>query len=209
MLYQILFLVVGWILGLLSPVVADVFTKKRHLTELKSGLLVELGELRFSLASTSLAVAGSFGAWDREYLSWLKTVLESYRGARDEDCKPLRETVIGLLELDDQQLAAAGRAVGTPVSPALRKHHLPYLESRLASVATLGQDAQRQLLEIQAQVGVINELLDDIRFCLGKSFDSLPPSTRQAIDASLQNSYRAVLHSSRQAADLVGQLKLG
>ncbi|MBV8203151.1 MAG: hypothetical protein JOZ15_21255 [Acidobacteria bacterium] len=209
MLYQILFLVVGWILGLLSPVVAELFTKKRQLAELKRGLAVELGELRFGLATTSLAVAGSIGAWDREYLTWLKAVLDSYRGARDEDRRPLQTTVTGLLELDDQQLTAAGKAVGAPISPALRKHHLPYLESRLDYVATLGPDAQRQLLEIQAQVGVINELLDDIRFCLGKSFDSLPPSTRQAIDASLQNSYRAVLHSSRQAADLVGTLKLG
>jgi hypothetical protein len=208
MLYQILFLVIGWLLGLLSPVVADVFTKKRHLAELKRGLLVELGELRFSLASTTLAVAGAIGAWDREYLSWLKAVLDSYRGARDEDRKPLQATVNGLLELDDQQLAAAGRSIGAPISPALRKHHLPYLESRLDYVATLGPDAQRQLLEIQAQIGVINELLDDIRFCNGKSFDSLPPSTRQAIDASLQNSYRAVLHSSRNAADLIGKLNL-
>jgi len=209
MLYPILFLVLGWLLGLLSPVIFDLFTKKRRLAELQRGLLVELGEMRFSLASTTLAVAGAIGAWDREYLSWLKAALESYRGARDEDRKPLLATATGLLELDDQQLAAAGRSIGAPVSPALRKHHLPYLESQLGQVAALGPDAQRQLLEIQAQTGVINELLDDIRFCLGKSFDSLPPSTRQAIDASLQNSYRAVLHASRNAADLIGKLKLG
>ncbi len=209
MLYQILFLVLGWLLGLLSPVVADLFTKKRQLAEMRRGLLVELGELKFSLAGTTLAVAGAIGAWDREYLSWLKSVLESYRGARDEDRKPLLATVSGLLDLDDQQLAAAGRSMGAPVSPALRKHRLPYLESRLDHVADLGPDAQRQLLEIQSQLGGINELLDDIRFCLGKSFDSLPPSTRQAIDASLQSSYRAVMQSSRHAADLVGALKLG
>lgn len=208
MLYQILFLVVGWLLGLLSPVVADAFTKKRRLAELERGLLVELAELRFSLASTTLAVAGTIGAWDREYLEWLKSALEAYRGARDQDRQPLLATVTGLLALDDQQLAAAGRSMGSPVSPALRKHRLPYLESKLGDVATLGQDTQRQLLEIQAQIGAINELLDDIRFCLGKSFDSLPPSTRQAIDASLQNSYRAVLHASRNAADLIATLKL-
>jgi len=208
MLYQILFLVIGWLLGLLSPIIVDLFTKKRRLAEVERGLLVELGELKFSLASTTLAVAGAIGAWDREYLTWLKAAFESYRGARDEDRKPLLATVTGLLELDDQQLAAAGRSMGAPISPALRKHHLPYLESRLDYLAGLGPDAQRQLLEIQAQAGVINELLDDIRFCLGKSFDSLPPSTRQAIDASLQNSYRAVLHASRNGVDLVSKLKL-
>ena len=209
MLYQILFLVLGWILGLLSPVVADLFTKKRHQAEVRRGLLVELAEVRFSLVSTTLAVAGTVGAWDREYLGWLKSALESYRGARDEDRKPLQETVTGLLNLDDQQLAAAARSMGSPVSPALRKYRLPYLESTMDHVATLGPSAQRQLLEIQAQVGVINDLLDDIRFCLGKSFDSLPPSTRQAIHASLQNSYRAVLHTSRDAADLIGKVNLG
>jgi len=208
MLYPILFLVLGWILGLLSPVVADFFTKKRRLAEMRRGLLVELAEVRFSLASTTLAVAGTIGAWDRHYLEWLKSDLEAYRGARDEDRKQLQGTVAGLLNLDDQQLDAAARSAGSPVSPALRKYRLPYLESTMDQVATLGPGAQRQLLEIQAQVGVINDLLDDIRFCLGKSFDSLPPSTRQAIDASLQNSYRAVLHSSQQTADLIGNLKL-
>ena len=208
MLYQILFLVLGWLLGLFSPVVADFFTKKRHLDEVRRGLLVELAELRFGLASTTLAVAGTVGAWDREYLSWLKSALESYRGARDDDRKQLLDTVTGLLNLDDQQRAAAARSMGAPVSPALRKYRLPYLESRMEHVASLGPNAQRQLLEIQAQTGAINDLLDDIRFCLGKSFDSLPPSTRQAIDASLQNSYRAVLHSSRNAADLIGKVSL-
>jgi hypothetical protein len=76
-------------------------------------------------------------------------------------------------------------------------------------VSSLPAATQRQLLEIQAQLGVINELLDDIRFVMTKSFDSLPTSTRQAIDASLQSSYRAVLQSSRNAADLIGALKLG
>jgi hypothetical protein len=208
MLYQILFLVLGWLLGLLSPVIVDWFTKKRRMAELQRALLVELGELKFSLARTTLAVVGAIAAWDREYLTWLKAAFESYRGARDEDRKLLLATVTGLLELDDQQLAAAGRSMGVPVSPALQKHHLPYLQSRLDYLAALGPDAQRQLLAIPAQIGVINELLDDIRFCLGKSFDSLPPSTRQAIDASLQNSYRAVLHASRTAVDLINKLKL-
>jgi hypothetical protein len=208
MLYPILFLVLGWILGLLSPVVADFFTKKRQLAEIRRGVLVELGETRFGLANTTLAVAGTVGAWDHDYLGWLKSVLDSYRGPRDEDRKPLQETVTGLLNLDEQQLAAAARSMGAPTSPALKKHRLPYLESKLDYLASLGPEAQRQLLEIQSQIGAINELLDDIRFCLGKSFDSLPPSTRQAIDASLQNSYRAVLHSSRNAADLIGKVNL-
>ena len=208
MLYPILFLVLGWILGLLSPVVADLFTKKRRLGEVRRGLLVELAEIRFSLASTTLAVAGTIGAWDREYLTWLQSALQSYRGARDDDRKQLQDTAAGLLNLDDQQLAAAASSMGSPVSPALRKYRLPYLESTMDTVATLGPSAQRQLLEVQAQIGVINDLLDDIRFCVGKSFDSLPPSTRQAIDASMQNSYRAVLHSSRNAADLIGKVNL-
>ncbi len=208
MLYQILFLVIGWVLGLLSPVVFDALTKKRRQAEIRQGVLAELAELKLSLASETFPVAGSVGAWDREYLSWLKSVLESSRGARDEERRQLLETVTGLLGLDDQQLAATARSAGLPASPALRKHRLPYLESQLEVLAGLRPEALRQLFEIQAQLGVINELLDDIRFCLGKSFDSLPPSTRQAIDSSLQTSYRAVVRSSRQAADLIGQLKL-
>ena len=209
MLYQILFLVLGWILGLLSPVVVDALTKKRRQAEARQGVLVELGELKLGLASDTFALAGSIGAWDREYLTWLKAVLESSRGAHDEERRQLLETVTGLLGLDDQQLAATARNAGLPATPALRKHHLPYLESKLETLASLRPEALRQLLEVKAQIGVINELLDDIRFCLGKSFDSLPPSTRQAIDASLQTSYRAVVRSSRQAADLIGRLKLG
>src|SRR5262249_44263925 len=163
-----------------------------------------LGELRFTLASSAFAAAPNAGTWDREYLSWLKGVLESYKGARDEDRRPLLETVNGVLSLDDTQLGAAARSMGPPpASSALRKHYLPSLDSHMDVVTSLPPDTQRKLLEIQAQVGVINELMDDIRFCLGKSFDSLPPSTRQAIDASLQTSYRAVVQCSRTAVDLI------
>jgi hypothetical protein len=208
MLYQILFLVLGWVLGLLSPVVFDALTKKRRQAEVRQAVLVELAEMKLSLASETFPVAGSVGAWDRDYLTWLKAVLESSRGARDAERQQLLDTVTGLLGLDDQQLAATARSAVLPASPALRKHRLPYLEANLEVLASLRPEALRQLLEIQAQVGVINELLEDVRFCLGKSFDSLPPSTRQAIDSSLQTSYRAVVRSSRQAADLIGKLKL-
>jgi hypothetical protein len=210
MLYQILFLVVGWLLGLLSPVVADFVSRKRRQLEIKQGLGVELAELRFSLVSATLSVASSGGALDQEYVAWLKAALESQRGAREEDRRALLETVGKLGGLDEQQLAAVARSLGPPpAASALTKHRLPYLESKLDYVSSLPPAAQRQLLEIQAQIGVINELQDDIRFCQAKSFDSLPPSTRQAIDASLQSSYRAVLQSSRNAADLIGALKLG
>ena len=210
MLYQILFLVLGWLLGLLSPAIYDAVTKKRRQAEVKRGIQVELAELRFNLASAGFTVASGAGAWDREYLQWLKGLLDSYRGARDEDRRPLLETVARLDGLDDQQLAAAARTMGPPpAAAALRKHHLPYLDSHLEVVSSLRPETQRKLLEVQAQLGVINELVDDIRFCLGKAFDSLPPSTRQAIDASLQTSYRAVLQSSRTTADLIGGLNLG
>lgn len=209
MLYQILFLVLGWVLGVLSPAVAAWLTRQRRLAEVRSGLRVELEELRFSLAAATFAVAGALGGWDREHLSWLKATLDGYRGPRLDERRQLQDTVAGLLNLDDQQLAAAARGMGMPTAPALRKYRLPYLESAMGAVAALGPDTQRQLLEIQAQVGVINALFDDIHFCLGKSFDSLPPSTRQAIDASLQSSYRATLHASRGAADLAGKVKLG
>jgi hypothetical protein len=210
MLYQILFLVIGWLLGLLSPVVVDFVAKKRRQLEVKQGLLVELAELRFGLVSATLSVAGSAGALDQEYVAWLESALASVRGAREEDRRALLETVGKLRGLDEQQLAAVARSLGPPpAASALTKHKLPYLESKLDYVASLPPAAQRQLLEIQAQIGVVNEVLDDIRFCLAKSFDSLPPSTRQAIDANLQSSYRAVLQSSRNAADLIGALKLG
>jgi hypothetical protein len=208
--YQILFLVIGWLLGLLSPVVVDFFTRKRRQLEVKQGLRVELAELRFSLVNSTLSVASSAGALDQEYVAWLKAALEGQRGAREEDRKALLDTVGKLGGLDEQQLAAVARSLGPPpAASALTKHRLPYLAAHMDHVSSLPAATQRQLLEIQAQLGVINELLDDIRFVMTKSFDSLPTSTRQAIDASLQSSYRAVLQSSRNAADLIGALKLG
>jgi len=61
-------IILGWLLGILSPVIVSRIHRKYAKTDLRKGLVSELDETRYRLVCTSYLLGQSYGKFDKEYL---------------------------------------------------------------------------------------------------------------------------------------------
>ena len=53
---NVLYILIGWLLGLVSPWVAEIFRRPYRRSQVKRGMFIELGDLRAKLASLVLSI---------------------------------------------------------------------------------------------------------------------------------------------------------
>jgi hypothetical protein len=101
---KLLLLALGWLLGMLGPVVTVAINRRRENCQVKVALAAELREVSYKLALASYLINIHFGTVDRPYLQWLQRVTASHKGPS------LVETTQGSIEmqlsLPEPQLAA-------------------------------------------------------------------------------------------------------
>ena len=60
------YLLVGWLMGLLSPLIVDSIRRRRERKEIKQALITELQELQYRLASGVFLTTQKLGECDRK-----------------------------------------------------------------------------------------------------------------------------------------------
>ena len=75
-----LFLVLGWVLGLFSPLIVSGIERRRDRRIIGSAIRSELSELRFRLMSVAHLIAIRTGTADREFLRWAEPIAQQYEG---------------------------------------------------------------------------------------------------------------------------------
>ena len=190
---RLLYLGLGWVLGMASSLIVDAVRRKRQLDEIRAGLKTELSSLRYRLAHIAFDFARRTDKWNRELLTSILPALE----LESEVALPSRmgEGVRGFLSLSDEHLAeGAQRLAPEPeasVSP--RTYQMPYLDANVNALARLGEDSRRRLLEIRAQLEGLNQTMAEIRELNAATFLDLNAENRRHVDANLDASYGNVL----------------
>lgn len=99
---KVLFLLLGWLLATLSPIIADAIRRRRESKAIKAGLLTELQELKFRMAIVNYHIEMKYGKVDRSYLEWLRPIVAAYTGPNRTD---------RILKSIDMQLAAPDQLI--------------------------------------------------------------------------------------------------
>lgn len=105
---SILLVFLGWLLGLLGPVIVDAIRRRYRNTEIRKAILSELSEARFRLAGVVYVLESRFGTYNRQLLEWLLPLLEDYRGPNAN--KQIAELMRKQLALNDAELATIAQA---------------------------------------------------------------------------------------------------
>src|SRR2546428_7651163 len=100
---KIVLIIVGWLLGLLGPAIVDSIRKRREAREAKTAIWTELQELQFRLVSTVSQLEMRYGNANKEFLAWLKSVLEKYRGINSTEV--MLKTIESSESLTEEELA--------------------------------------------------------------------------------------------------------
>ncbi len=204
MVNTVLLVLFGWLLGLLGSIVVDENRRRRRLTQIRDALVMELSEIRLKLAFTAYIMAMHFGTWDRDFLKWTKTVLDSYGGINADP--EIHSAIAKLLAMDDQQLNLARKhSKAAPLGAVgVKTYVTPFIDSNLDNVTLFSRDFQQVVLETKAQLRLINEQVELAQFYYQQTFASgITPENFQIVTKNLRDTYQRIGGQARTIANLV------
>lgn len=201
MINNALILLFGWFLGLVSSEINDWRKRIREAEDFRRGIENELDEAKIRLVMLAYKMAGRSKTINNEFLSWIRPHMENYHGNYPTDS--ISELLGALAELSDQQLQTLydqkneqGRSMSVKV------FSLPYLDSRISILSSLKNSVQKRIIEIRAQVGILNELIDEARFYHDKTFDSnLSPENHSIVQVNIEQCYNFIGNQARRLVD--------
>jgi hypothetical protein len=201
---NILYLMLGWLLGIFSPLIADEVKRHCQKKEFKKGLSIELEGVGYLLSGAVYLLCSRFGTYDRDLLNWIFKIYAQYN-----DRKMLRR-IETLLKASDEEIDAYAKHMAQQkdvVALNLKKYSLPFLESNMGSVSLLDIKLQRLVIQIRARLNSVNEEIDLNRFYYEKTFDStLSEDNSEIIENNLNQSYQNISRQYRMIVDQITYL---
>lgn len=165
-------LLLGWLLGLLSPTIVDAIRAKYLRRDLARAIRSEAEDLQYRVAIASFHLIQKYGRLSREYLVWLKPKLLRYEG--NEPVESIRKLVEQLQVASDDQLLAVAAHMraeeGTGLS--FKSYSASLIESSLGSLLHFPPEYQRRIHEFRNQLSILNQEMDHANEVLRMTYDS-------------------------------------
>lgn len=201
------FLLLGWALGTIGPIVTGIVTKRRETERVKKALQIELRELRYRFAAVVYMVQTRLGSLNRETIEWLHIVTAQYEGLHRNNS--MHDTLSRLSNLSDEHFEALVRigASQPEMALAMRTYTAPLLEEKLGHLSSFKVELQAQLLEVRASLLMFNEEVEQSRFYFELTFDnSITGPARARVEENLRGTYANAARRAKIIADQIGRI---
>lgn len=203
---KVLFLLLGWIIGVINPTLVDIIKKHFNKKELKIGIFTELKELKYRLATNVFSLISIYGTLDKDLLNWLHPFVAESKGLYS---KTQLEILEKLLNTKDEEFKTASELFKqhAPSAFSSKKCHLPFLDSKISELSLFDIEFQNKIFEIRAQINSFNENIELSQFYYEKTFDStLTIENHKIIKKNLTDSYRNISKNAQVIIDLISKL---
>ena len=190
---SIILVVVGWLLGVLSPAMIEIIRRQRDYPLLQQSLRADLSELRLVLALSAINLKCAQGLQDRTLLEWQRNVLASYSGK--SDISRMLEGVNTMLTYSDSDLTAlAGLEAqkGITTGHGLKKFSAPTVSAMIPTLWQLPRGLQIELLEINQALSHLNEEVEYAQYYFRLTFENLASANHSIAKANLTASYKNI-----------------
>lgn len=206
---DILLLILGWLFGLLSPVIVSLILDKRETRAVQDSLFTELQELQYRLMLVIYRIKGKYGKLDKDFFQWAQTILVEYKGINSSEV--LLKTIGPLLELSEEQMIDYVNLTKQNDKPnsglELKKTALSLLDLDLKFLSKLNPVLRAHLLEVKTRIGFLNEIVDDSRYYFRLSFqDGISSENYKNADLNMVNSYNIYSTQAKITVDLITKI---
>lgn len=204
---KVLLIALGWLLGLLAPVIVDGIKRRRENEVGRVAIRSELRDVAHKLALASHYIHIHQGTVDKENLTWLKRHLESH--AALVDSQPVMDSIRMQLAMSDAEHAqfVRLRIANHGKSVVLQKYPVPLLDARVSALWSFENAFQRQLLDIRTRIELLNDLVDRSRKFSDMTFGKLENGNYELVVQNIEQTYTEYASSARRIVDLVAQLE--
>ncbi|MBB5188312.1 hypothetical protein HNQ57_002591 [Zhongshania antarctica] len=191
---EILYILFGWLLGLLSPTIMSSikqhYDRKKFFTAAKS----ELSDLQFQLCITGMLLAQRFGVISRDYLTESKFILDQYNGG-DKPGSIIQFIDSMLVASEEEFIAIAANLKSEDgVGLSLKNHSTILIDSNAIQISQLPIDLQSKIYEFKNALNIYNQEVLGAKSILDRTYDSnLSDLNHQRLSAGLSAKY-ADLH---------------
>lgn len=204
---SILALILGWLLGMLSPVIVDAIKSQRDARLGRAAIENELLEFASVLLAASFRIHGSSGQINRSFLEWLESKCEADSG-NGRNAKRLAFARQILLLPDDQIVNASQRlAAADGKSPRLQKYPLPLLDHRISALHALDADTQVRILQIKRNVTLLDAIVDQSHEFFRMTFSQISDQNHDLVRDNLWQTHNEYAYRAKLIVDQIHELR--
>ncbi len=204
---EIYFLVLGWLFGLLGPLIVSGITNEYRRREIKSGIIAELHDVQSLMPGIVCFNSMRFGTYDKELIRWLLPVYESYKG--EIKMQNQIDTFNAQLNMDDAQFTLLSESLRAEPEGGIsvKKYTLPYLESKVGELSLFNNKFQRTALDILSSLHIYNEEVEEARFYFRLTYQpDLSEGNYDRASYGVEASYRHLGDRAKIIVNRINQL---
>lgn len=204
-----LFIIFGWLLGLLSPIIVDAVRDRHKISDVKKIIKSELQELQYRLLFNIFLVDKNYSNLDRTFFEWAQSILIEYKGINSKDA--LLKATGQLLKLTNDEVNYIVQQLDKKDKPnralLFRKHFLYSIEINLPLIAKLNSIFLGRLLEIKTRIGFINEISEESDYYFKLSFQNDISSGNYKIATdNMINSYKNYTYQAKETIEIIREV---
>lgn len=198
---EILYIVVGWSLGILSPLIVKKISQKAERNNLEKIIFNDLRELKKRLAPISYMVYPKYGKLDAKIFEWLK--INSGVNFSDGLEQMARE---GLGE-NEIVVLLNERGLKENTVSYFKKMHLFATDSHLMNFGIIGDALIEKVLEIRFHVEAFNEDIDSFREHLKLTFlPGITDTNHRIASKEIENKSLEIAKKSMYIVDRINEI---
>ena len=203
MFEKIAFLFMGWLLGLLAPIIVDALKRNRENGLGRLAIKTELANLRVKLAFAAYTIQEHQGSMTRLMLKWVIKQLGTQHS--DQQLTLVSSSLKKLLEASDEQLSQyfASKKAPPNKSLTLQRYNTPLLDARVSALWSFDTASQRVLLEIRSALDIASEIVDRATHFTNLTFQKLENGNHQRAIENVSGCYDQYATQAKRIVELI------
>lgn len=204
---EVLYLLLGWLLGLFGPRIVDHIRSHYDRRHLGVAIRTEALGIQKRLAATSFRLGQSYGDMSRAYLVWLKKKL-SDPSQREEPATVVASINTMLLLPEAEYVAAVAQERAKPGSAlGLKRFTSSFIDANVLSLNRFPTTYQSLVHEFRNQLDILNQEIEMAMAFHRMTFDSsLNAANHAAVNSELTKRYIDIQKVCIRAADKLQEI---
>ena len=207
MIEQVTLLALGWLSGVLSPIIVDAIRSRRESEAVMAAVKSELTEVSRHMVLAAYSVTMQTGEVDRSYLKWVQDSLLVNLGSDVND--KMVDSLALKLSWSDETIAdyAAAQAAKGINAIALVKFAVPFVDARVSAWHAIPESIRLELHAVRSDVRLLDDLGHQSRTYFHLTFGKLDPGNYETVATNLRGVYKQYAVRCRCAAERMNHLR--
>ena len=202
---SILYLVLGWLIGLISPGIVERIRRVHRRRDLVRSILSELTDLEYMMANVAYVMRGKLATVTDEFLDWLAPIVARYDGP--DKFKGLEEALAKSRKISEEQrrefyLLKHDEGRGS----ALKQYCLPFLQSVSNELPICSLDFQRRVLHVEGRLDVFNQHVSFLQAQFMKTFE-VTGVDHESVTSNLREGYSQLAGFAEDIANAIAEIE--